>query len=242
MQPERNQAGDNSKVIPKPTIEEMNKLESTIIGLFVGITCPLLTFVACWWTAAVLHLYVFRMPEGMIITAALTGLGLGCLLDVVFLRRWVGKFYTANLWLMVAVYLAFCVGAVAFCMGIPVGTFSLGIAAGVYIGRREHHRQADRVPATTAFHRVAVFAAAVTAAAALPIGILALQSEQEIRGWLEATFGLNRNSLQGGGGFILIGFLCVLLFVMQCWCSRMAGRLAFRIGAGSGRQITSTDY
>jgi hypothetical protein len=42
MQPERNQAGDNSKVIPKPTIEEMNKLESTIIGLFVGITCPLL--------------------------------------------------------------------------------------------------------------------------------------------------------------------------------------------------------
>jgi len=210
----------------------MNKLESTIVGLFVGITCPFLGFVAFWWTAALLHLQGFPVPEGMIKTAALTGLGLGCLLDVVFLRRWVGKFYTANPWLIVMVYLGLCVVAVGSCMGVPVGTFSLGIAAGAYVGRREHHRQADGVLAATAFRRVAVFAASVTTAAALPIGILALQSEQEILRWLENTFDLNRNSLQGGGGFILIGFLCLLLFVMQYWCTRMAGRLAFRIGTG----------
>jgi hypothetical protein len=210
----------------------MNKLESTIVGLFVGITCPFLGFVAFWWTAALLHLQGFPVPEGMIKTAALTGLGLGCFLDVVFLRRWVGKFYTANPWLIVMVYLGLCVVAVGSCMGVPVGTFSLGVAAGAYVGRREHHRQADRVLAATAFRRVAVFAASVTTAAALPIGILALQSEQEILRWLENTFDLNRNSLQGGGGFILIGFLCLLLFVMQYWCTRMAGRLAFRIGTG----------
>ena len=210
----------------------MSKLESTIIGLFIGIVCPFLGFVAFWWTAALLHLQGFPVPEGMIKAAALTGLGLGCLLDVVFLRRWVGKFYMANPWLIVMVYLGLCVVAVGFCMGVPVGTFSLGVAAGAYVGRREHHRQADGVLTATAFHRVAVFAASVTAAAALPIGILALQSEQEILRWLENTFGLNRNSLQGGGGFVLIGFLCLLLFVMQYWCTRMAGRLAFRIGTG----------
>jgi hypothetical protein len=210
----------------------MNKLESTIVGLFVGITCPFLGFVAFWWTAALLHLQWFPVPEGMIKTAALTGLGIGCLLDVVFLRRWVGKFYTANPWLIVMVYLGLCVVAVGSCMGVPVGTFSLGIAAGAYVGRREHHRQADGVLTATAFRRVAVFAASVTAAAALPIGILALQSEQEILRWLENNFGLIRNSLQGGGGFTLIGFLCLLLFVMQYWCTRMAGRLAFRIGTG----------
>src|ERR1035437_567578 len=210
----------------------MSKTESTIIGLFIGIICPWLTFVAFWWTTALLHLQGFPVPEGMIKTAALTGLGLGCLLDVVFLRRWVGKFYTANPWLIVMVYLGLCVVAVGSCMGVPVGTFSLGVAAGAYVGRREHHRQADGMLAATAFRRVAVFAASVTAAAALPIGILALQSEQEILRWLENTFNLNRNSLQGGGGFILIGFLCLLLFVMQYWCTRMAGRLAFRIGTG----------
>ncbi|MGA3285393.1 MAG: hypothetical protein ABSD57_13160 [Verrucomicrobiota bacterium] len=216
----------------------MNKLESIIVGLFVGMTCPLLTFVFCWWTAAGLYLSGFHLTPGMIIIAALAGLGLGCLLDVIFLRRWVGRFYTANWWLMVMVYLALGVVAVAFCMGIPVGTFSLGIAAGIYIGRREHHRQADGARAAAAFRRVAVFAASVTTAAALLIGILALQSEQEILRWLENTCGLNRNSLQGGGGFILVGFLCVLLFVMQYWCSRMAGRLAFRIRMG-GTIITN---
>jgi hypothetical protein len=210
----------------------MSKLEATIIGLFIGIICPWLTFVACWWTAFLLHQYVSPVPEGMIKAAALTGLGLGCLLDVVFLRRWVGKFYTANPWQIVMVYLGLCVVAVGACMGVPVGTFSLGVAAGAYVGRREHHRQTDGARAAAAFRKVAVFTASVTAAAALPIGILALQSEQEILRWLENTFDLNRNSLQGGGGFILIGFLCLLLFVMQYGCTRMAGRLAFRIGTG----------
>jgi lysylphosphatidylglycerol synthetase-like protein (DUF2156 family) len=211
-------------------MNEMSKLESTIVGFFVGITCPWLTFVAFWWTAALLYLQGFPVPEGMIKTAALTGLGLGCLLDVVFLRRWVGKFYSANLWLMVTGYLVLCVVAVASCMGMPVGTFSLGIAAGVYTGRREHHRQADGAQSAAAFRSVAVFAALVTTVAALAIGILALQSEQEILRWLENAFGLNPNTFLGGGGFILIGFLCSLLFVIQYWCSRKAGGLAFRIG------------
>jgi len=210
----------------------MSKLESTSIGLFVGIACPFLGFVAFWWTAAFLHLEGFPVPEGMIKAAALTGFGLGCSLDVIFLRRWVENFYTTNLRWMIVVYLGCFVVAFASFMGFPIGTFSLGIAAGVYIGRREHHRRADGVLAATTFRRVAVFAASVTTLAALPIGILALQTEKEILTWIENTFGLNRNSLQGGGGFILIGFLCLLLFVMQYWSTRMAGRLAFRIGTG----------
>jgi lysylphosphatidylglycerol synthetase-like protein (DUF2156 family) len=217
----------------------MSKLESIIIGLVVGIACPWLTFVAFWWTAALLSLQGFPVPEGIIKTAALTGLGLGCLLDVVFLRRWVGKFYSANLWLMATGYLALSVVAVASCMGIPAGTFSLGIAAGVYIGRRERHRQADGARAAAAFRRVALFAASVTTMAALAIGILALQSEWETLRWLENALGLNPNTFQGGGGFILIGFLCSLLFVMQYGCSRKAGGLAFGIGAGSPRQIAA---
>jgi hypothetical protein len=208
----------------------MSKLESIIVGLVVGIACPWLTFVACWWAAAAFHLYVLRLPTGVIVTAALAGLGLGCMLDVLFLRRWVEKFYTASLRWMIVVYLGCFVVAFASFMGFPVGTFSLGVAAGAYIGRREYHRQADGMRAAAVFHRVAVFAASATTAAALLIGILALQSEQQILRRLETIFGLNQNGLLGGGGFILIGFLCVILFVTQYWCTRMAGRLAFGIG------------
>jgi hypothetical protein len=208
---------------------QVSKLECGIIGLVAGMTCPVVTFVAFWWTAAALHLYVHPMPEGMIIAAALTGLGLGGLLDLLFLRRWVRNFFTASLWWVAAIYLCLCFVAVGLFMGVPAGTFSLGVVAGVYMGRRQHHGQADEARAAAACRRVAVFAAFVTVAAALPIGILALRSEQQILRMLEAAFRLGRNSLEGQGGLGLVGFLCLFLFVTQYGCTRMAGRLAFRI-------------
>ena len=78
----------------------MSKSERTIVALAVGFACPLLTFVALWWTTATIHLYAVPLPTEVIIAAALAGLVLGFSLDVIYLRRWVDGFYTANLWLM----------------------------------------------------------------------------------------------------------------------------------------------
>jgi lysylphosphatidylglycerol synthetase-like protein (DUF2156 family) len=216
----------------KNTDTEMSKLESVVVGLLVGFACPLLTFVYGWWTPAGLYLSGFPLPEHAIAPVALTGLGIGCLLDAVFLRHWIEKFYTADWRLMVLVYLALGVVACGLCMGVPLGTFALGIAAGVYIGRRMRHCRAEGACAAAAFRRGALFVATVTTAMALPIGILALQSEKEILRWLETGCGLNPNSLAGTGGFILVGVLCAVLFVMQYGCSRLAGHLAFGIGRG----------
>ena len=210
-------------------INEMSELESIIIGSVVGITCPLLTFVAFWWTAALLHLYVSIIPLSAVITAALVGLGFGFLLDAIFLRKWVGRFYLVNVWLMAVVYLSLCVVAVAFFMGLPVGTLVLGIFAGAYIGRREHHRQVNSPQVARSLRRVSLLAALVTAAMALPIGILAL-NEQHIIALLETNFGLDKTIFQGSTGLKLIGFLCFLLFAIQYWCSKGAGYLAFRMG------------
>jgi hypothetical protein len=211
----------------------MSRLETVIVGVLVGLVCPLLTLVFFWWTAAIFYLYFFSMPVGVVIAAAAAGLALGCVLDAVFLRRWIGKFYTANMWLMRAVYLGLCIAAVAFFMGVPIGTFALGIVLGAYIGRREHHRQADGLHAASAVRRAAFFAALVTAAAAFPIGILALQSEQYILRWLEAGLGFSPKSLQGGTGLAFISLLCFILFATQYWCSQIAGWLAFRVGKTS---------
>jgi len=214
--------------------DRLGRLESAIIGIFAGIACPLLTFVAFWWTAAMVHMYVFSIPVGVIIAAALSGLVVGCLLDVAFLRRWIDGFYSANVWVMTVVYLALCVVAVAFFMGLPVGTFSLGIVACAYIGRREHHRQVDGERVASALRKSALLAASTTAAAALPIGIFAL-NEPDVLRLLEGHFGLAGTSLHGSVGLMLIGLLCFLLFAMQYWCSRAAGYVAFRIG-GSNAQ------
>jgi hypothetical protein len=209
----------------------MSKLESVIVGVAVGIACPWLTFVAFWWTAAAIHLLVLPLPTGMIVTAALTGLGLGCILDVLFLRRWVEKFYTANLRWMVVVYLGCFVVAFASFMGFPIGTFLLGIAAGIYVGRRASHHRVDRNQLAIALRRAAVLTSSITTMAALPIVILGLK-ERAVPELFEAWFGLDRDRLYGTAGFTLVGLFCLLLFGAQYWCARRAGRLAFRIGTG----------
>jgi hypothetical protein len=253
----------------------MSKRESIFIGLVVGIACPLLMFVAGWWAAVAFHLYIFPLPTGLIVAVALAGLGLGLVFDALYLQRLVRNFFTASLRFMAPVHLGLSVVAVGIFMGVPVGTFSLGVAAGIYMGRRERHREADARDAiqtaepecghvcsvhpctmkllnvrsivslckraNRAFHRAAVFAAFVTSGAALPIGLLALQSEKQILRPLEAVLGLDPNRLEGAGGLLLVAFLCLVLFGAQYVATRAAGRLAFRIRGDDSRQLISSN-
>lgn len=207
----------------------MGKLESIIVTLAIGIVCPLLTFTAFWWTAATIHLCAFRLPTSLIIASALFGLALGGLLDVIFLRRWVGAFYVASRRRMLVLYLSLFVVAFAFFMGFPVGTFLLGIVAGAYVGRRACHREADERQLPGILKKTAVLTSLLTATASLPIGILGLK-EPIVASGLEACFGRDTDWIGGPGGIPLLGLFCLLLAAVQYWCVRAAGRFAFRVG------------
>ena len=207
----------------------MSRIETIIVGLFVGIACPLLVSVIFWWSAALLHMGITDFPPGMVIASALTGLGLGLLLDVLFFRRWVQRFYTASLWLMTVVYLSLSTVAVAFFMGLPVGTIALGVFAGVYVGRRGGHLHIDGISVLPILRKTALVTASITAMTALPIGILALR-EQDILRMLENLSGIDGASLRGPAGFALISMLCILLFLIQYWSSKKAGQLASNMG------------
>jgi hypothetical protein len=214
----------------------MSTWEKSLVALAAGVTCLWLTFVACWWTAAAIHLCLVPLPESLIRAAALSGLGLGCLLNVLFLPRWVKKFYTADPRWMLAVYLGLFVIAFASFMGFPIGTFLLGIVAGAYVGRRQSHRHADRDQLVVALRRTATLCAVMTAAAALPIGVLGLK-EPIATDLFESRLGFDRSALDGPWGFALVGLVCLFLLVGQYFCTEIAGRLAFRIplaGAGHG--------
>jgi hypothetical protein len=214
----------------------MSKAESLVVGIVVGTICPLLTFVAFWWTAAAVCTGLAGVSINVVIGAALTGLVLGVCLDLVFLRRWARAFYTANLWLMAIVYVGLSVVAVAFLMGLPVGTFALGIGAGAYAGRRQRHLAPDGSSLVRASRKAALFAAFVTAGGALPIGLLALD-ERNVSGFLGALPGLEHAGPHKAGSLILVGFLAVLLFIAQYWCSKKAGQIMFRVGRGRVRQV-----
>jgi hypothetical protein len=217
----------------------MSRSESILIGLFIGIACPYLTFVAFWWSTAVFHFYVFPLSTSVIATMALVGLGLGTLLDVVFLRRWVEKFYTASLrWMFVFYCGCFVVGFASF-MGFPLGTFALGILAGTYIGRREHHHRANQRQLRTITSRTALLTSCLTALAALPVGILGLK-EPLVGTVFEKCSGMDRGWLDGTAGYVLVGLFCLLLFAVQHWCSRKVGLLAFGFGSKAGSRISSS--
>ena len=160
--------------------------------------------------------------------SALAGLMTGIVLDILFLRRWIRGFYGASLWLLAVVYAALCVLAVASFMGLPVGTFALGLLAGAYAGRRQLHN-----PSADAGHRLrgaAFFAALLTAGAALPIGILALR-EQSVTDLFRKRLGIE----SWGAGVMVVCLLCIVLFGAQYWCSLQAGWLALRMGIASAQ-------
>ncbi len=213
---------------------EMGRSESILIGIFIGLACPYLAFVACWWTTASFHFYVCPLPDRVIAATALTGLGLECVLDVIFLRRWVEKFYTASLrWMFVFYCVCFVVGFASF-MGFPVGTVGVGLLAGAYIGRRERLHRANEQQLRTVLSRTALLTSTLTTLAALPIAILGLR-EPVVGSLFEKCSGLDRHWLDGTLGYVLAGLFCLLLFAAQHQCTRKIGFLAFELG-GNTRQ------
>ena len=206
---------------------KMTRLESTAVYLAAGAFWPLLLFVLCWWSTAALLIYnLLPVAESSIAVAAFTGLAVGIILDVLLLRRWVPRFYTADLRVMILGYLICSVLAVASFMGVPLGNLALGSLAGVYIGRREHHTARGQEAAARAFNKASLFTAAVTGAEAFPIGLLAL-NEEEVVQWLQTASGMAPQAVAGLPGIGLIVVLCVILMIVQFWLTRTLARIAF---------------
>lgn len=87
-------------------MNKMTRVESIIVGFALGLFCPLLLFVLCWWITATLIIYhVLRIAESVIAVVAFTGLALGVMLDVFFLRRWIPRFYSIDVRVMILVQL-----------------------------------------------------------------------------------------------------------------------------------------
>jgi hypothetical protein len=212
----------------------MTKAESITVGLTVGILCPLLLFVLCWWvTAALTMVHVLPIPESGVAIAAFTGLALGIILDVIYLRRWIPRFYSMDARVMVLVYLCCSVIAVAFFMGLPVGNVVLGTLAGVYVGRREYHAARSGESVSRTVREASLFTGIVTGAEALPIGLLAL-NEDWVAEWLQVVTGKDPGAVTGLFGMGLIVLLCIVLMTVQFWCTKTMAWIAFGRGRGEG--------
>ena len=82
----------------------MKKLELFIIGCILVPVPVLFCFVTAWFVSAVL------LDEKIVPTIALSGLGVGIIINIAFLKQWVKKAYQMNNKVLSAIYIFYSVG------------------------------------------------------------------------------------------------------------------------------------
>jgi hypothetical protein len=206
----------------------MPRIETLVITAVSAVVFPLLLFVAFWWSSAALAIYVVDLPTWCIALVAFTGLGIGLVGDLIFLKRWVALFYSAHWVWVTVIYLGLFTVGLAFCMGVPIGTFTVGVMGGAYLGRRFRYALLSPGLVTRRLDQGGLCAASLTALCALPMGWLALHDSMVMR--LAGIFRLTAENAQGITGILAVIAVSLGLFALQFLATRAAGRLAFAAG------------
>jgi hypothetical protein len=184
-----------------------------------------------WWgSASLLMTGVLGVTDAQIAVAAGVALALGLLLDLAFLPTWIAAFYQVDLRLLAPIYLFWTVIATAFFMGLPLGNLLLGTAAGAYIGRRAVNPAIPSVDAWRLVSRTSLFAAGVTSAAALGIGLLAAR-EPYILAPFRRLLGLDQAAAAFTADLAIVAVAVALLAGIQFWLTRLSADLTMRLVA-----------
>lgn len=207
---------------------ELDKREYYIIGTSLALLTPFVVFVLFWWSIAALEIFnILAISENIIAMVAVTGLAIGIVLDIIYLKKWTPKFYEMNRVLSILLYFFCSFMAVAFFMGFPIGNLFLGFLAGVYVGRKWHYLNGDQTTFSSVSKNVSIFSAFVTSIEALLIGLLALHDESVIYS-INQTLGyvlFNANKLVD---VALILILCGILFWIQFFVTRLGAKISIR--------------
>ena len=207
----------------------MFKKELFIIGIGLGIFIPMAIFVFFWYLGAILKIYnIVYFPESIIPVFALTGLCIGILMDILFLKRLIPQFYHIRTSILIIVYLYCSALAVAFFMGLPIGNFVLGVLAGFYMGRKYHILDQQMVNFTLAVKNTSLFAALITSLEALVIGLMIIQEDNVIASanqFIGFKLFLSHMLVDSG----IVAFLGVVLFILQFFSTKVAARVAFNL-------------
>ncbi len=146
----------------------VRKAETVILWMLFGTPLALICFVAGGFISVVLF------DEKHVLAMALAGLAVGIILDAVFLRRPIKNAYRINNKILIALYIFYSIGALGFCMGVPILNFGVGIVAGFYTARKMQCTKADQIQRDRNIKRTAIFSAVIMMAMCCLTGTWAL--------------------------------------------------------------------
>jgi hypothetical protein len=195
-------------------------LEKILLSVVLGGVSPIGFLLCGWWGTYLLG------PEDLIPFFALVGLGLGLLVDLLFLRRWIESAYRFHPIVLAAIYLFYSVGMFGFFMGVPVFNTIWGPLAGFYTGRRLKLQNSN--PGKTTIHRVSLFTAFVLAVACLAAILLAACETTlaaNINGMLTNMLGL-KTSFNNQIILLLSVFAGTMIVILEYYLTRAAASFA----------------
>ena len=192
------------------------------LGYFIlGPIAPLLFLIIGWWSS------LSFVAEEYVRWYALAGWGLGCTLDLLFLPRWVARFYDLSPLAYMLIYFFYSIGVYGMFMGFPVINLVPGIAAGLYMGRRylaDPLKKRERILKRTSWFTTLVIAIVCCTTAWMAINEPTMPLE--LQGMLGLPFTVTWTMI-----YWLIGVGGILLIAVQYGLTLLAGKLAMRRGA-----------
>jgi hypothetical protein len=170
------------------------KFERLAFGLILAPLAPIAGLLLFWWSSYAL------LPEKWIPFAALSGVLLGLLVDLIVLKKMLERACQLGTSFWVAVYIFYTIGVFGMFMGVPIFNALLAIPAGFVVGAKLAARGADRLHVRQAAGRTAWFTAGVLAVICATSAILAWLSEStasDLQGMLRLGFEVTPGMILG---------------------------------------------
>ena len=195
----------------------MKKLEKIFLSLVLGAILPIIGFLAGWWS-----LCKFA-SNGIIALAAFGGLGIGLVLDAVFLQKWVAQAYEIPPVVWMAVYLFYSICVFGFFMGVPIFNVMLALPAGIFLGGRFAHTGIGDSQERSSIQGTQVSTTLVMGAICASSAFLALRdptTAANLEGMLRLNFTVTSGMIVG---LIVVGGTSLLL--LQWWLTEKSVKI-----------------
>jgi hypothetical protein len=184
----------------------MKNFEKKINGLIIGSIFPLslgLLSVTIW--------VLFDKAENRPFIYLVSGLLIGGLIDLKFLKSWINRRFNLPIWIIASIYLVYNIFVYGFFMGLPVFNAFLGLLAGYYFGNRICFNKVESEKHPKLINQVSIFAGLIMTFVCISSGFLAIYDNGAsgmIQNVLGLSFEVTRSMLWG---IVLIGGLTLIL-------------------------------
>jgi hypothetical protein len=188
----------------------MKRSEKIITGFIIGGTFPLLLGML-----SVVIWFFLDKNESKAPIYLISGLLLGFLIDIGFLKKWIDKRYELPVWFVTGIYLFYNICIYGMFMGFPVFNELMGIMAGYYYGNRIYYNNTLLKKPHNLIQKVSLFTGLIMAVLCIASGFIALKGTgvgMDVQKMLRLSFEVTKPMLLGIA--VIGGILLVWLQVM----------------------------